>query len=91
MSASPADVAKWMFDQLENSNSKELDQQDAVVGIQKEFGKDFLYQNANGNLAINRKVLDEFRTLTANSVVWEKSGYWRNRTPHDPPGRRQIG
>ncbi len=77
ITASAADVAKRMLEWLENSRSKELDQQDAVLGIQKEFGDDseFLYENANGNLAIDRRVLAEFRKLSKDTVVWEKSGY----------------
>jgi hypothetical protein len=36
-------------------DSKELFQQHAVIGIRKKFGQEFLYTNANGNLAINKK------------------------------------
>ena len=70
--------------------SKELDQQDAVNMICGEFGEEFLYENANGSLAIDRRVLAEFRKLTKDTVVREKSGYWRARTAHDPMGRRQV-
>ncbi len=99
MPASAKDVAKRMLELLEDSDasptipprSKELDQQDAVNMIHREFGDGFLYENANGNLAIAESVLDEFRELTGDSVVWERGGlYWRKRTPHDPAGRRQI-
>jgi hypothetical protein len=97
MATSAADVAKRMLELLEDSDtgptmppkSKELDQQDAVNMIRKEFGEEFLYENANGNVAIDNRVLAEFRKLTKDTVVWEKSGYWRKRTPRDPVGKRQ--
>jgi hypothetical protein len=31
-----------------------------------------VYENENGNLAINRQVLKEFRKLTEKTVVWER-------------------
>jgi hypothetical protein len=83
-----------MVEWLEDSGSKELWQQDAVVQIGKEFGEDgkeFLYENANGNLAIKKNVLTEFRKLTHDTVVWERrSRYWRMRKPSDPAGRRRA-
>jgi len=98
MPPSAKDVAKRMLELLDDSDasptipprSKKLDQQDAVSMIRTEFGEEFLYENANGNLAIDKRVLAEFRRLTKDTVVWEKSGYWRKRTPRDPVGRRQA-
>jgi hypothetical protein len=82
--SSTEDVAKWMFEQLENSRSKELDQQDAAYKIGKLFGAEFVYRNANGNPAIDKEVLTEFRKLTRDSVVWGRGGrYWRKRTPQN--------
>lgn len=99
MPASPKDVAKRMLELLEDRDasptvpprSKELDQQDAVNMIQKEFGEEFLYMNANGNLGIHRKVLAEFHKLTGDRVVWERRGQcWRKRKASDPATGRQV-
>jgi hypothetical protein len=81
-------VAQWMASEV---NSKpELYQDDAVSEIEKTFGKSFLHENTNGNLAINPDVLKEFEQLTKTSVVWAKSGrYWRLRQAGDEPGRQQ--
>jgi hypothetical protein len=59
--------------------------------IGREFGPEFIYQNDNGNPAIVQSVLDEFRRLTGDTVVWEKHGqYWRERQSNDAPRRRMI-
>jgi hypothetical protein len=62
--------------------------QEAVVWvIEQKFGRDFVYENEAGNLAISKKVLAEFRKLTPN-VVWERGErLWRKRERYDPAGR----
>lgn len=81
------EVAEWMAAELEHVES--LYQEEAVYRIAAKFGSDFVYQNENGNLAIDRGVLHAFRKLTDDSVVWEKTERcWRKRIPSDPPGRR---
>jgi hypothetical protein len=68
--ATAKDVADWMFAQL---NAKTyLEQETAVWEIEKKFGKQFAYDNANGNPAIDKKVLAEFRKLTEGKAVWER-------------------
>jgi hypothetical protein len=64
------DVADWMVAQL-NTN-KYLDQETAVWEIERKFGTTFVYDNANGNPAIDKKVLAEFRKLTDGKAVWER-------------------
>jgi hypothetical protein len=52
------------------------------------FGSDCVYENENGNLAIDRKVLSEFRKLTTDDVVWERGErLWRRREDYDPEGQ----
>lgn len=65
--------------------------QDTVVyEIASTFGDEFTYLNDNGNLAIRKDVLEAFRKLTKNTVVWEHdSRAWRKREPYDSPGRQQ--
>lgn len=81
------DVVEWMIERV----SKDIFyQSDAVYDIENIFGRDFVYENERGNLAINRKVLDLFRKKTDDWVVWERVGrYWRKREQSDNPGRRQ--
>ena len=82
------DVAQWMLDEVLNEDYLE---QGAVVGvISRKFGKEFVYQNDNGNLAIQKKVLVAFNKLSADNVVWLKyEKAWSPRKEHHRPGRQQ--
>ena len=85
----PADVAQWMVVELDRR--KYLYQAAISYEIQSRFGDQFVYVNANGNLAIDRRVLREFRGLTEPNVVWERAGrLWRYRAGYDPPGQRGV-
>lgn len=45
-----------------------------VQDIQEKFGDDFVYINENGNLAISKKVLNEFKKLKEqNNIEWDRS------------------
>ena len=84
----PGDVARWMLDELDRTGS--LLQADAAAGIEREFGASFIYVNENGNQAIDRRVLREFRELTEDNVIWDRWEYkWRHRQPGDAPSRKQ--
>jgi hypothetical protein len=86
--ATPGNVARWMLDQLNRTGS--LLQADAAAGIEREFGTNFVYVNENGNPAIDKRVLGEFRELTEDNVIWDRWEYkWRQRQPGDAPSRRQ--
>lgn len=68
--ATAKDVAEWM---LSKFVPKKPIYQDSMVGqIRKRYGSTFTYTNKNGNLAINKDVLDEFRRLSEGKVVWVK-------------------
>ncbi len=83
---STKDVADFMKAQL--NIKKYLYQEDVVYEIESRFGSDFVYINENGNLAIERKVLNKFREITPN-VVWERGERcWRLRENYDKPGAR---
>jgi len=85
---SPSDVARWMLAELDRERA--LYQEDIVWAISQKFGESFTYENQNGNLAIAKEVLSEFRKLTGGSVVWVKGDrYWRFREDHDGKGRGQ--
>jgi PIN like domain len=85
----PGDVARWMRDEFDRTGS--LLQADAVAGIEREFGPSFIYINKNGNPAIDKRVVREFRELTEAEVVWNASAPrgWRLRQPGDAPSRKQ--
>jgi PIN like domain len=86
--AKPGDCAQWMLDELERTGT--LPQADAVEGIEREFGPGFIYENKNGNPAIDPRVLREFRELTEDEVIWDFGArQWRHRQPGDAPSRRQ--
>lgn len=83
------DVAEWMATQFDKSCY--LYQEDVVYKIQKNFGKDFVYDNENGNLAIGKNVLREFRKFTEGEVVWERSEKaWRKLKPTEKYKGRQV-
>lgn len=84
----PQDAAQWMVDEL--NKRKVLDQEQAAYALHK-LDKTLTYQNDNGNLAIAKPVLAEYRKLTeAMDVVWSRSErQWRFRKKYDKPGRMQ--
>ncbi len=89
----PKQVAEWMIAQLEEA--EELPQKSTVLQIQELFGDDFVCLDPYGDLGIARKVLYQFRKLTAGTVVWVvapddwTTGYWRKRDIGDLAGRKQ--
>lgn len=85
----PEVIAQWMLEELKRVNY--LYQETVVYDIASKFGEEFTYHNQNGNLAIDRQVLREFRKLTGDRVVWERGErLWRFRESYDPPGKRQA-
>ena len=87
--ATPTEVAEWMVRQFETQDY--LYREDVVYQIEEIFGPEFIYENENGNQAIDKKVLREFRKLTEEDVVWERGERtWRKRELGDPPGKRQV-
>jgi hypothetical protein len=82
----PEGIAQWMVDQMGDSHW--LYQEVIVARMRKEFGEEFVYTNANGNWAISKGVLKEFRKLTEGKLVWDRSSRaWRRRKESDPAGR----
>ena len=78
-----SDVARWMLNQI--NEKRELYQKKVVYLIEDKFGSQFVYENRNGNLAINPEVLKEFRKLTEKTVVWSRIEFcWRIRSADVP-------
>ncbi len=94
--ATPMEVAEWMVAQLEEG--ERLLQVDTVAAIEKLFGPEFVYVSDIGEKSIDRRVLNQFRKLTEDEVVWVtrhggiywSGAYWRNREPGDSAGRTQY-
>ena len=85
----PREVAEWMVKELERIQF--LYQEQAVYDIESKFGDVFVYINENGNPAIDKRVLREFRKLTGDKVIWESGErMWRKRESYDSPGRKQY-
>ena len=90
----PREVAQWMLEQLEQGD--ELMQQDAARAIQKDFGQEFVYNDKNGDLAVDRRVLYQFKKLSGDTAVWVAcqsnwlEGFWRIRESGDKIGRKQY-
>lgn len=82
------EVAEWMLSEV--MSQRYLSQDDASFKIEKTFGPEYTYQNENGNLAIDKRVLKEFRRISRDIVVWSRSEKsWEQRKPHHSPGRQQ--
>ncbi len=82
------EIANWMISQFKGNY---LYQEDIVWALSKQFGDDATYNNDNGNLAIDKKVLREFRKLTEGKVVWERGEKgWRKLSSNETyTGRQQ--
>lgn len=82
-------VADWMA--TEFNRRGEIHHNFTVHYIAQEFGEEFVYKNKDGGLAIDKKVLAEFRKLTETSAVWDAySQKWRQRQPGDDPNSRSV-
>ncbi|MDA8384489.1 MAG: hypothetical protein M0037_15810 [Betaproteobacteria bacterium] len=79
------EIAAWMFSQLGTSW---LRQQSVARMIRTQWGEEHVYKNKNRHWAINPDILEEFRKLTEEQVVWSRSRQaWRERRNGDGPGR----
>lgn len=79
--------ANWMRQQIDKNGV--LYQDEAAAEITSRFGEECTHQNDNGNLAINREVLKQFRAATEETVVWDSAErMWRRREIYDSVGRR---
>lgn len=86
----PADVSAWMVAALEKEGC--IYQDDVVDYLVKSRNEQLLKENADGNQALGKAVLDEFLKATRETVVWVKPDfYWRWRVPEDEEGRNARG
>jgi len=70
MQSTPNNVATWMMGELEQRDI--IYQMEIVSQIGAKFGDAFTYTNDNGNLAIDKVVLKEFKKLHGGNAVWDR-------------------
>lgn len=69
-----------------------LYQEDVVDFLVKNAKENFLKENADGNLVLTPPVLNAFKKLNADTVVWVRPDlYWRFRVAEDEDGREARG
>ncbi len=74
--ATPKAIAEWMLGELKKETI--LSQEVAANEISMLFGEEFTYTNSNGELAVDERVLSEFRKLTEGMVTSVGGGrVWR--------------
>jgi hypothetical protein len=85
------EVAQFMMGQFQEVPEHGRMRQASITRrIRQEFGDEFTYKNKNRNWAIKPEVLEEFRKLDENGIVWEQGKQaWRRRRESDKPGRMQ--
>lgn len=82
-------IAEWMLDQYRLY--QRLSQSTAARGIRINFGEQHCYKNKQRNWAINKGILEAFRLLTPDDVVWSRSSQgWRARRITDPKETRMV-
>lgn len=83
-------IVHWMLSELERDGC--VYQDDVVDFLTKSSAENFLTENADGNLVLDRSVLNAFKKQTELNVVWVKPDrYWRYRVAEDEPGREARG
>ncbi|HFH3922976.1 DUF6953 family protein [Pseudomonas aeruginosa] len=82
-------IAEWMLQQF--NQLQRLSQSTAARGIRVQFGEQHVYKNKQRNWAINKGILEAFKKLTPDGVVWSRSSQaWRARRPTDPQDSRMV-
>ena len=83
-------TSEWMLAQLEKDSC--IYQDDVVDFLVRAKCENLLKENADGNLVLSVPVLNAFKKLTPDNVVWVKPDrYWRFRVKEDEPGRNARG
>ena len=66
-------------------------QDDTIDMLAKASAEYLLKENADGNPALGRPVLNEFKKISTEAVWIKPDRYWRWRVEEDEPGREQRG
>ncbi|EJM24743.1 DUF6953 family protein [Pseudomonas sp. GM25] len=90
MTTDAKSVSDWMLAQIEKDGC--LYQDDVVDHIVRAKSEVLLRENTEGNLVLGTTVLNAFKKLTPDSIVWVgPDKYWRWRVTEDEPGRNARG
>lgn len=83
-------ISHWMLSQIEKDGCiYQDDVVDRIIGAKVD---ELLRENSDGNLVLGTAVLNLFKQLTPDSVVWVgPDRYWRWRVAEDEPGRNARG
>ncbi|MEX5269056.1 DUF6953 family protein [Kocuria sabuli] len=65
------DIAEWLIERI--LDEKTVYQEHIVHDLERKFGTEWVYQNENGNPAINKTVLTKFRKLHEGAIEWDRS------------------
>lgn len=80
-------IAQWMLE--EYSIQHHLAHTKVARDIRLLFGEAHVYPNRLSNQVINKGILEAFKSLTGNTVVWSRAfRCWRQRRPCDPTTTR---
>jgi len=83
------EIAEWLYNRILEEGY--LSQSTAVQEIAEKFGDKYIYNNENGNPAIDTKVLAEFRKLKGDKIVWEREDFsWRTVTDLDRENEKMV-
>lgn len=82
-------IAQWMLEQYNKELS--LFQPLAAHKVRLRFGEQHVYRNPQNNWALNKGILEAFKSLTLTDVVWSRHTLtWRARQPCDLQNRRVV-
>lgn len=83
------EIACWMLAQIERHG--QLERRQASTHIRREFGEQFIHRVRKGSGAIREEILEEFRALAPDTVIWSfRDQTWRWRNAEDPLGTRIV-
>lgn len=83
-------VSHWMLERIKKDGC--VYQDDVVDHIIRGKAEELLRENSDGNIVLDTAVLNAFKKLTPDSVVWVRPDqYWRWRVAEDEPGRNARG
>ena len=85
---SPEAIAAWMLAEVDSRGK--LYTVAAAAHVDRAHGAPHVGYDAEGLPYVKAPVLDAFRALSGDYVVWSMSGlFWRRRRAGDQPGREQ--